>query len=125
MVFIMGVNFNEGKLVKKALESFYALGPNSSSRIMAKHSIHKLAKMGSLPPRTVTSLTAELSQMTIETDAKKIMQENIKRLRDIGSYRGRRHAMGLPVRGQRTRNQIATASKLNRIERGSRSTLNQ
>jgi small subunit ribosomal protein S13 len=84
---------------------------------MAKYSIHKLAKVGSLAPRTVTSLTAELSQMTIESDAKKKMQDNIQRLRDIGSYRGRRHAMSLPVRGQRSRTQTSTANKLNRLDR--------
>lgn len=117
MVFLLGVNFNEGKLVQKALESFYALGPTTSGRIMAKYSIHKLAKVGSLAPRTVTSLTAELSQMTIETDARRLVQENIRRLKDMGSYRGRRHAMGLPVRGQRTRTQTITANKLNRVER--------
>ncbi|TWU77517.1 hypothetical protein ED733_007293 [Metarhizium rileyi] len=119
MVFILGVNFSDGKLVKKALESFYALGSTTSSRIMAKYSIHKLAKVGSLGPRTVTSLTAELSQMTIETDARRIVQDNIRRLKDIGSYRGRRHAMGLPVRGQRTRTQTATANKLNKVDRRS------
>ncbi|KAH6987324.1 hypothetical protein BGZ61DRAFT_156665 [Ilyonectria robusta] len=117
MVFILGVNFGEQKLVKKALESFYALGSTTSARIMAKHSIHKLAKVGSLAPRTVTSLTAELSQMTLETDARRLVQENIRRLKDMGTYRGRRHAMGLPVRGQRTRTQTATANKLNRVER--------
>lgn len=74
-------------------------------------------KMGSLPQRTITALTAELSTMTIENDARKIVQDNIKRLRDIGTYRGRRHAMGLPVRGQRTRTQISTARKLNQVER--------
>jgi small subunit ribosomal protein S13 len=74
-------------------------------------------KMASLPQRTATALTAELSSMTIENDARKVIQDNIKRLRDIGTYRGRRHAMGLPVRGQRTRNQIQTARKLNKVER--------
>ncbi|EGX92539.1 30S ribosomal protein S13 [Cordyceps militaris CM01] len=117
MVFVLGVNFAEAKLVKKALESFYGLGPQLSERIMAKYSIHKLAKMGSLAPRTITSLTAELGQMPIESDARKTLQDNIKRLKDMGTYRGRRHAMGLPVRGQRTRNQTATANKLNRINR--------
>lgn len=135
-VFILGVNFSEQKLVQvqvhhrvliqlprtlilrqKALESFYALGPQASSRIMAKYSIHKLAKVGSLAPKTVTSLTAELSQMTLDSDAKKIMQDNIRRLRDIGSYRGRRHAMSMPVRGQRTRTQTSTANRLNRVDR--------
>jgi small subunit ribosomal protein S13 len=88
-----------------------------SARIMAKYSIHNLAKVGSLSPRTVTSLTAELGQMTIGNDAKRLMQENIKRLRDMGTYRGRRHAMSLPVRGQRTQNQTKTAKKLNKINR--------
>jgi small subunit ribosomal protein S13 len=102
---------------QKALESFYALGPSSSARIMAKYSIHPLAKVGSLPPKTVTSMTAELSQMKIENEAKRQLQENIKRLKDMGTYRGRRHAMGLPVRGQRTRTQTETSRKLNRLER--------
>ncbi|CAG9957408.1 unnamed protein product, partial [Clonostachys rosea f. rosea IK726] len=93
MVFILGVNFSEQKLVSKALQSFYALGPRACERIMAKYTIYRLAKVGSLAPKTVTSLTAELSQMTLDSDAKKIMQDNIRRLKDIGSLRGRRHAM--------------------------------
>ncbi|KAF6812898.1 40s ribosomal protein s13 [Colletotrichum musicola] len=117
MVFILGVNFSEQKLVKKALESFYALGPTTSQRILAKYSIHPLAKIGTLAPRTVTALTAELSTMTIESDARKIIQQNVMRLKDMGTYRGRRHAMGLPVRGQRTRTQIETAKKMNRANR--------
>ncbi|KAK3327169.1 40S ribosomal protein s13 [Cercophora scortea] len=117
MVFILGNNFHELKLVKKALESFYALGPQASARVLAKYSIHPRAKMGSLPPKTITALTAELSSMTIENEARRVVQDNIKRLRDIGTYRGRRHAMGLPVRGQNTRTQIETAKRLNRVDR--------
>lgn len=85
---------------------------------MAKYTIHPLARMGSVPVKTITALTAELSNMTIESDARRLVQENIKRLRDMGTYRGRRHAMGLPVRGQRTRTQIETAKRLNTLERG-------
>ncbi|KAF4585457.1 ribosomal protein S13 [Ophiocordyceps camponoti-floridani] len=118
MVFIMQINFPEGQLVKKALESFYALGPKHSARIMAKFSIFKLAKVETLTPKIITSLNAELSSMKIGVDAVKLVQENIRRLRDNGSTRGRRHAMGLPVRGQRTRTQTATANKLNRVNRG-------
>ncbi|GAW12649.1 hypothetical protein ANO14919_020190 [Xylariales sp. No.14919] len=118
MVAILGANFHEKKLVKKALESFYGLGPQASARIMAKYTIHPLARMGAIPAKTVTALTAELSNMTIENDARRIVQDNIKRLRDMATYRGRRHAMGLPVRGQRTRTQIETAKKLNTLERG-------
>ncbi|PHH91037.1 hypothetical protein CDD83_1876 [Cordyceps sp. RAO-2017] len=117
MVFILGINFDERRLVKKALQSFYSLGPIASDRIMAKFSIHKLAKLSSLTPKTVTSLTAELSQMTIGSDAKRLVQQNIIRLKDNGSLRGRRHAMGLPVRGQRTRTQTVSANQFNQVER--------
>ena len=55
--------------------------------------------------------------MKIENDLKRELVENIKRLRDMGTYRGRRHAMGMPVRGQRTRTQTATAGKLNKPDR--------
>ncbi|KAK1539764.1 30S ribosomal protein S13p/S18e [Colletotrichum costaricense] len=111
------VNFSEQKLVKKALESFFALGPTTSSRILAKYSISPMSKVGALPPKTVTALTAELSTMTIESDARKIIQQNVMRLKDMGSYRGRRHAMNLPVRGQRTRTQIESARKHNSANR--------
>ncbi|OBT94037.1 hypothetical protein VE01_07141 [Pseudogymnoascus verrucosus] len=116
-VFLLGVNFPESKVITIALQSFYALGPQSCSRILAKFSVHPLARIGDIPQRTITQMTAELSNMTIENDARRKMREDIKRLRDMGSYRGRRHAMGLPVRGQGTKSQIVTASKLNKVER--------
>ncbi|OBT50427.1 hypothetical protein VE04_08584 [Pseudogymnoascus sp. 24MN13] len=116
-VFLLGVNFPESKVITIALQSFYALGPQSCSRILAKFSVHPLARIGDFAQRTITQMTAELSNMTIENDARRKMREDIKRLRDMGSYRGRRHAMGLPVRGQGTKSQIVTASKLNKVER--------
>lgn len=74
---------------------------------MAKFHIHKTAKVGALSNKQVDDLAAELSTMTLENDLRRQLVENIKRLRDMGSYRGRRHAMGLPVRGQRTRTQVS------------------
>ncbi|MCJ1306279.1 hypothetical protein MMC08_009099 [Hypocenomyce scalaris] len=117
MVFIMGINFPETRLVKRSLEIFYGVGPLVSQRLMARFHIHPTAKVGSLANKQVLDLTAELSSMTIENDLRRQLRDNIKRLRDMGSYRGRRHALGLPVRGQRTRTQTATANKLNKVER--------
>ncbi|KAH0565708.1 hypothetical protein GP486_000900 [Trichoglossum hirsutum] len=117
MVFILGVNFPEQRLVKRALESFYGVGPSISLRLMAKFHIHPTARVGEIATKQVTDLTAELSSMTIENDLRRRLRDNIKRLRDMGTYRGRRHAMGLPVRGQSTQTQISTARKLNKIER--------
>ncbi|EMC91220.1 hypothetical protein BAUCODRAFT_39375 [Baudoinia panamericana UAMH 10762] len=118
MVFIFGVNFSEQQLVAKALQSFYGIGPHVCKGIMAKYFIHNTAKVGALQGRQLDDLGAELSTMTIENDLRRQVVDNIKRLRDMGTYRGRRHAMSLPVRGQNTRStQILTARKLNRIER--------
>ncbi|KAA8575832.1 hypothetical protein MFRU_059g00400 [Monilinia fructicola] len=117
MVFILGVSFGERNLVKKALESFYGLGNQASTRIMAKHYIHPTATVGSLSAKTATSLTAELSTMSLEGELQRRLQDNLERLRTMGSYRGRRHAMNLPVRGQNTRSQISSARKLNKVNR--------
>jgi small subunit ribosomal protein S13 len=95
---------------QKALESFYGIGKQHSTRLLAKFSIFPRARIGDLPNKTVNALTAELSTMTIETDLRRKLRDNIARLRDMGSYRGRRHAMGLPVRGQRTRTQVCLRS---------------
>jgi len=79
---------------------------------MARLYIHPTAKIGTLAARQITDLTAELSNMKLENDLRREMQDNIKRLRDMGTYRGRRHAMGLPVRGQNTRSQVRLAVSL-------------
>ena len=104
-MFINGFSFTEATLVKRSLESFFGIGPSVSQRIMAKFYIHPWAKVGSLKNATVMDLTAELANMKIENDLRRQVQDDIRRLRDMGTYRGRRHAMGLPVRGQRTRTQ--------------------
>jgi small subunit ribosomal protein S13 len=103
---VFGVNFAESRLVKSALESFYGVGPQISQRLMARLSIHNTAKLQGLGHRTVNNLSAELQNLTIENNLRRKLQDNIKRLRDMGTYRGRRHAMSLPVRGQKTRTQV-------------------
>ncbi|PVI01359.1 30S ribosomal protein-like protein S13 [Periconia macrospinosa] len=118
MPFIFGFSFTEASLVKRSLETIYGVGPKVSQRIMARFHIHPWAKVGSLKSTTLLDLTEELASMKLENDLRRDIQDNIKRLKDTGTYRGRRHAMGLPVRGQRTRTQITTARKLNRTERG-------
>lgn len=73
---------------------------------MARFYINPTAKIGELQSGTILDLNAELSNMKIENDLRREVVENIKRLRNMGTYRGRRHAMGLPVRGQNTRSQV-------------------
>jgi small subunit ribosomal protein S13 len=63
-------------------------------------------------------LAHELNRMDLDSEVIRKVRENIHRLRRIGSYRGRRHAAGLPVRGQNARENARTARKLNMVDRG-------
>lgn len=73
---------------------------------MSRHYVHETAKIGDLANKQVLSLTAALSEMKIENDLRRQILEDIRRLKDTGTVRGRRHALGLPVRGQNTRSQV-------------------
>lgn len=79
-----------------------------------------MAQLDAPPPplsRVKTKGADPLRWLKIEADLKREMRENIAHQRMIGSYVGRRHAMGLPVRGQNTQTNARTARKLNRVER--------
>ncbi|KAJ5445280.1 Ribosomal protein S13 [Penicillium cf. griseofulvum] len=101
----------------KSLETFFGVGGNTSGRLMARFNIHPTCRVGELANKQVLDLTAVLSDMKIENDLRREVLNDIKRMKETGTYRGRRHALGLPVRGQRTRTQIKTPVKLNRMER--------
>lgn len=102
---------------QRALTRFYGVGPDVAARLMAKHFIHPGASVRNLQASTIFNMNAELQSMKIDNELRREIRHNIMTLRDIKSYRGMRHVMGLPVRGQRTRTQTATATKLNREER--------
>jgi small subunit ribosomal protein S13 len=69
--------------------------------------------------RPVGQMVEDLADLKIESDLRREILENIGHQRSVGSYVGRRHAMGLPVRGQTTRSNAKTARKLNRVDRRS------
>jgi small subunit ribosomal protein S13 len=73
--------------------------------------------MGEMSERQLNALSHEVGELKLENDLVRQVRDDIARLRRIGSYRGKRHAAGLPVRGQRTRNNAQTARKLNRVDR--------
>ena len=74
-------------------------------------------KVGELSQTQSLDLTAHLDSLKLENALRRQIQQDITRLRETGTYRGRRHAMNLPVRGQNTRSQIKNAQRLNRAER--------
>jgi small subunit ribosomal protein S13 len=95
---------------QKSLETFFGIGNNSSSRLLSRFNIHPTCRVGELANKQVLDLTAVLSEMKIENDLRREVLNDIKRLKETGTYRGRRHALGLPVRGQRTRTQVSYLS---------------
>lgn len=80
-------------MVQAALQyHFYGIGPNVAARLCAKLSIHPTARLSSLNHPTLTALTFEMSKLKLDTDLKNELRGNLERLRDLGTYRGRRHA---------------------------------
>ena len=73
---------------------------------MARYHIHPTSTIGELANRQVLDMTTALTHMKIENDLRREVLDNIRRLKDTGTYRGKRHAMNLPVRGQNTRSQV-------------------
>ncbi|KAG2171688.1 hypothetical protein INT43_008068 [Umbelopsis isabellina] len=113
MLHLLGVNLPDRKLVSTALQYFYGIGSTTSNKICDQLSIHKQCKLVELSEAQINSLSNVLANMNIETDLKRQVREHVMHHRSINTYVGRRHAMSLPVRGQRTRNNAKNAKKLN------------
>lgn len=114
----MGKSFRSKQPVHIGLAAkFYGLGMKNAQKICSKLGFYPWIRMHQLTEQQILGITKELSELTIEGNARAIVRENIQLKRRIGSYQGLRHAMGLPVRGQHTRNNGKTAKKLNRLDR--------
>lgn len=108
MARIAGVNIADHKHVVIALTSIYGVGRPTSKSICEKLKIEPTTKVSQLTEDQLESLRSELSQMTVEGDLRRTVSMNIKRLMDLGCYRGLRHRRGLPLRGQRTKTNART-----------------
>lgn len=109
MARIAGVDLPRDKRVEIALTYIYGIGRSSSKEILAKTEINPDTRIRDLTEDEVNRLREVIDrEYTVEGDRRREVQMNIKRLMDIGSYRGLRHRRGLPVRGQRTRTNART-----------------
>jgi small subunit ribosomal protein S13 len=106
---IAGVDLPRDKRVEIGLTYIYGIGLSRSQAILKATGVNPDTRVKELSDTDVTALRAEIeSNYQIEGDLRRLEAMNIKRLVDIGTYRGRRHRMGLPVRGQRTRTNART-----------------
>ena len=109
MARIAGVNIPSSKRVDIALTYIYGIGTKTSLEICQKAGIKPEARVHTLTEEEVSKLRETIDRdHTVEGDLKRIVYMNIKRLMDLGCYRGLRHRKNLPVRGQRTHTNART-----------------
>ena len=103
MARIAGVDLPRQKRVDIGLTYIYGIGRSTSSRILDKLNIDPAVKTDELTPDQITDIRKEIDNLNkVEGELRTEISMNIKRLMDLGCYRGLRHRKGLPVRGQRT-----------------------
>ncbi|CAD7770893.1 MAG: 30S ribosomal protein S13 [Candidatus Methanoperedenaceae archaeon GB50] len=104
MARIAGVEMPKGKGIKVALTNIYGIGHSSAQKILEKAGVEFNKKTDELTDEELTKIREIIDrEYKVEGDLKLEVSANIKRLIDMGCYRGLRHIRGLPVRGQRTR----------------------
>ncbi len=109
MARIAGVNIPDRKRIDIGLTYIYGIGHTRAARILEKAEVEGALKVGELSEEQGTAIRQIIQdEGRIEGDLRKEIQLNIKRLMDIGCYRGLRHRRGLPVRGQRTHTNART-----------------
>src|SRR5438876_3046565 len=106
---IAGVDIPREKRVEAALTYIYGIGPSTSKKLLAQANINPDTRVAALTEDQVTRLRELVDRRyKVEGDLRRELAMNIKRLIDIGTYRGLRHRRNLPVRGQRTRTNART-----------------
>ena len=109
MARIAGVNIPTNKRVVVALQYIHGIGPAKAHEIMGKVSIPQERRVSQLTDQEVLQIREVIDRdYMVEGDLRREVQLNIKRLMDLGCYRGLRHRRGLPVRGQRTHTNART-----------------
>ena len=108
MARIAGVNIPNHKHAEIALTAIYGIGRNTAQKICAAAGVAYATKIKDLNDAEVEKLRDEVAKLKVEGDLRREVSMNIKRLMDLGCYRGVRHRRGLPVRGQRTKTNART-----------------
>ncbi len=108
MARIAGVDLPRDKRIVIALTYIYGIGTKTAEKICADSGVSKDIRAKDLTPDDQEKLRVEVDKYRVEGDLRRQVNLNIKRLIEIGSYRGIRHRRGLPVRGQNTKNNAHT-----------------
>ena len=118
MARIAGVDLPRDKRVEIGLTYIYGIGLSRSQQILKDSGVNPDTRIKDLNDADVAALRAAIQLYQVEGDLRRMEAMNIKRLMDIGTYRGRRHRLGLPVRGQRTQTNARTRRGVRRTVAG-------
>ena len=108
MARLLGVDLPRNKVMRIALRSLYGVGPKVANDVLAAAGIDPQKSSNDISEEEVQQIRACLEGYAVEGDLRREVGLNIKRLKDLGCYRGIRHRKGLPVRGQRTHTNART-----------------
>ncbi len=105
---VAGVNIPDQKRVDIALTYIYGIGRSNVYQVLEKANIEKERRLNTLTEEEIARVQKAIEKYKIEGDLRAEIAGNVKRLKEIGAYRGTRHAKNLPARGQRTRSNART-----------------
>jgi small subunit ribosomal protein S13 len=105
---IAGINIPDQKHAVIALTAIYGIGNSRARKICAASNVTPTSKVKDLTEAELETLRTEVGKYAVEGDLRRDVTMNIKRLMDLGTYRGMRHRRGLPLRGQRTKTNART-----------------
>ncbi len=108
MARLLGVDLPRNKKIRIALRAVYGIGPKIAMDVLTAVGIDPDRSSNDITEDDVLSIRTALDEYTVEGDLRREVALNIKRLKDLGCYRGIRHRKGLPVRGQRTHTNART-----------------
>ncbi|AYF92362.1 30S ribosomal protein S13 [Apilactobacillus bombintestini] len=108
MARIAGIDLPRDKRVVIGLTSIYGIGQSRAAEILSKAGVSEDVRVRDLTPDQEDKIREVVDNYKIEGDLRREVRMNIKKLQEIGSYRGMRHRRGLPVRGQHTKNNART-----------------
>ncbi|MEK9821243.1 MAG: 30S ribosomal protein S13 [Gammaproteobacteria bacterium] len=108
MARLAGINIPDNKHAEISLTYIYGIGRTTAKQLCATTGVSPTAKVQDLTEEELDKLRSEIAKINVEGDLRRENQLNIKRLLDLGCYRGIRHRRGLPLRGQRTKTNART-----------------
>lgn len=108
MARIAGIDLPNEKRIEASLPYIYGIGPALTKKVLADCQIDPNLRTKNLTEDQINKLQRAIENFKVEGDLRREIQSNIKRLQEIGAYRGLRHSKGLPARGQRTRTNART-----------------